>query len=128
MEYQPYTVFVTRDGVQSILASILPPTSQKNNIFREKMLTELTNLPARTFTLNDLKSFKDEPGVYVNARLFQTNEPHDYVKQKQVLSLINRVETRIRYHKYLVASVETLPILSFSPEKCKKLLGEVKAS
>lgn len=126
MEYQPYTVFVTRDGVQSILASILPPTSQKNNIFREKMLTELTNLPARTFTSNDLKSFKDEPGVYVNARLFQANEPHDYVKQKQVLSLINRVETRIRYHKYLVASVETLPILSFSPEKCKKLLGEAQ--
>lgn len=125
MEYQPYTVFVTRDGVQSILASILPPTSQKNNVFREKMLTELVNLPARTFTPNDLKQFKDEPGVYVNARLFQTNESHDYVKQKQVLSLINRVETRIRYHKYLVASVETLPILSFSPEKCKKLLGEV---
>lgn len=126
MEYQPYTVFVTRDGVQSILASILPPTSQKNNIFREKMLLELANLPARTFTPNDLKQFKDEPGVYVNARLFQTNEPHDYVKQKQVLSLINRVETRIRYHKYLVASVETLPILSFSPEKCKKLLGEAQ--
>lgn len=126
MEYQPYTVFVTRDGVQSILASILPPTSQKNNIFREKMLTELANLPARTFTPNDLKSFKDEPGVYVNTRLFQTNESHDYVKQKQVLSLINRVETRIRYHKYLVASVETLPILSFSPEKCKKLLGEAQ--
>lgn len=124
MEYQPYTVFVTRDGVQSILASILPPTSPKNNLFREKMLTELASLPARTFTPNDLKGFKDEPGVYVNARLFQTNESHDYVKQKQVLSLINRVETRIRYHKYLVASVETLPILSFSPEQCKKLLGE----
>lgn len=124
MEYQPYTVFVTRDGVQSILASILPPTSQKNNVFREKMLLELANLPARTFTPNDLKSFKDESGVYVNARLFQTNESHDYVKQKQVLSLINRIETRIRYHKYLVASIETLPILSFSPEKCKKLLGE----
>lgn len=124
MEYQPYTVFVTRDDVQSILASILPPTSQKNNAFREKMLLELANLPARTFTPNDLKSFKDEPSVYVNARLFQTNESHDYVKQKQVLSLINRIETRIRYHKYLVASVETLPILSFSPEKCKKLLGE----
>lgn len=124
MEYQPYTVFVTRDDVQSILASILPPTSQKNNIFREKMLTELAGLPARTFTSNDLKSFKGEPGVYVNARLFQTNESHDYVKQKQVLSLINRIETRIRYHKYLVASIETLPILSFSPEKCKKLLGE----
>lgn len=126
MEYQPYTVFVTRDGVQSILASILPPTSQKNNVFREKMLLELANLPARTFTPNDLKSFKDEPGVYVNARLFQTNESHDYVKQKQVLSLINRIETRIRYHKYLVASIETLPILSFSPEKCKKLLGEAQ--
>lgn len=124
MEYQPYTVFVTRDGVQSIFASILPPTSQKNNVFREKMLLELANLPARTFTPNDLKSFKDEPGVYVNARLFQTNESHDYVKQKQVLSLINRIETRIHYHKYLVASIETLPILSFFPEKCKKLLGE----
>ena len=125
MEYQPYTVFVARDGVQSIFASILPPTSQKNSIFREKMITELANLPARTFTPNDLKQFKDEPGVYVNARLFQSNEPHDYVKQKQVLSLINRVETRIRYHKYLVAAVETQPILSFSPEKYKKLLGEV---
>lgn len=124
MEYQPFIVFVTRDGVQSVFASILPPTSQKNSIFREKMLTELANLPTRTFTPNDLKQFKDEPGVYVNARLFQTNEPHDYVKQKQVLSLINQVETRSRCHKYLVASIEGLPVLSFSPEKCKKLLGD----
>lgn len=126
MEYQPFTVFVARDGVQSILASTLPPTSPKNNIFREKMLSALADLPARTFTANDLRQFKNELGVYVNARLFQTNEPHDYVKQKQVLSLINRIETRIRYHKYLVASIETLPILSFSPEKCKKLLGEAQ--
>lgn len=124
MEYQPFTVFVPKDGVQSILVSVLPPTSQKNNIFREKMLTELVDFPARTFTPSDLKQFKDESGVYVNARLLQTKDPHDYVKQKQVLSLINRVEMRIRYHKYLVASVETLPILSFSPEKCKKLFGE----
>ena len=124
MESQPFTVFVARDGVQSSLASTLPPTSPKNNIFREKMLSALADLPARTFTANDLRQFKNEPGVYVNVRLFQTKESHDYVKQRQVLPIINKTETRIRYQKPLVASIESLPILSFSPEKGKELLGE----
>jgi hypothetical protein len=112
--YQPFVVFIDREEAKSVLRSVYK--KPKDALILRSMMESIDKLPSVIFSEKEICRIRKDSGAYVDNRILLRSGVRSYIKRTDVLLVINQ-ENRISFHKRLVANVQGLPIISFSPEK-----------
>ncbi|MGN0950132.1 MAG: hypothetical protein ACI4OH_05245 [Mitsuokella sp.] len=112
----PYTVFISKKQVLHIVHTYELDTKPKDKAIKTHLIRVLDMLPTFSMTSALLIRLQKDPDVFLDKRIVLNEQDLiSYIERDSVLRILTSQEAR-KKAKSMVAEIESLPILSFSPK------------